>query len=230
GFPPALSGRERRLRPLALERRGRRSHLRLGLARPRGSAPAAGGRPLIMPVYALIAEPDPSQAQIYRHLAVTQGMEVKVVRDAAEAAAWLQHAGAPALTITELSLPGANGFQLIEEIRKLTPEEHAPVVAISAFRTLRDAAVRLRGELGISALLAKTAPVDSIRRAVKKVLAASQAPHGPAPSHSAPPAGPPVIEIDEERAEEVRLHRLDQMQLVDEGDQQDEELRKIVEE
>src|SRR5437762_2001226 len=65
---------------------------------------------------------------------------------------------------------------------------------------------------------------------VKKVLAASQAPHGPAPSHSAPPPGPAVIEIDEERAEELRLHRLDEMQLIDEGDHQDQELRKIVEE
>ena len=182
-----------------------------------------------MPAYALIAEPDPGQAQVYRHIAAAEGFDVKVVRGADEALAWLKFAGAPALTITELSLPGADGFRLIEEIRKLAAEEHAPIVAISAFRSLRDAALQVRGELGISALLARTAPVDSIRRAVKKVLAASQAPHGPAPATSAPP--PPaatVLEIDEERAEELRLHRLDEMGLVDEGAEQDEELKKLV--
>ena len=89
--------------------------------------------------------------------------------------------------------------------------------------------MRLREQLGISALLARSAPVDSIRRAVKKVLAASQAPHGPAPSHSAPPPNATLLEIDEERAEEIRLHKLDQMGLVDTGAQEDEELHKIVE-
>ena len=182
-----------------------------------------------MSAYALIADPEPSQVELYRHIAASEGLEVKVARSATEARAILQASGAPALTITELSLPGADGFLLIEEIRRLAPEEHAPIVAISAFRTLRDAAVRLREQLGISALLARSAPVDSIRRAVKKVLAASQAPHGPAPSHSAPPPNATLLEIDEERAEEVRLHKLDQMGLVDPGAQEDEQLHGIVE-
>ena len=183
-----------------------------------------------MPAYALIAEPDPGQAQVYRHLAQAEGFEAKVVRDGEEALAWLKFAGAPALTITELALPKLDGFRLIEEIRRLAPAATAPVVAISAFRSLRDAALRLRTDLGISALLARTAPVDSILRAMKKVLAASQAPHGPAPAtSSAPPPVATVHEIDEERAEEVRLHRLDQMQLLGaEGDHP--ELQKVVEE
>ena len=183
-----------------------------------------------MPVYALIAEPDPGQAQVYRHIAAAEGLDVKIVRGAVEARAVLEMAGAPALTITELSLPGFDAFQLLEEIRDLASEEHAPIVAISAFRALRDTAVRMRADLGISALLSKSAPVESIRRAVKKVLALSQAPHGPAPSHSTPPPIATLVEIDEERAEEVRLHRLDQMGLVDEGAAQDEELHGIVEE
>src|SRR5436305_4156542 len=109
-----------------------------------------------MPAYALIAEPDPGRSQIYRHIAAAEGFEVKVVRDSHQAMSWLQFAGAPALTITELALPGADGFHLIREIRKLAEEEHAPVVAISSFRVLRDTAMRMRTELGISALLAKS--------------------------------------------------------------------------
>ena len=181
-----------------------------------------------MTAYALIAEPDPGQAQVYRHLALAEGFEVKLARDGEQALALVRSAGAPGLTIVELALPRINGFQLIEEIRKLAPAELSPAVAVSAFRALRDAAVRLRADLGISALLARSAPVDSIRRAVKKVLAASQAPHGPAPATSAPPPTATVQEIDEDRAEEVRLHRLDQMQLVGEGE--DPELHRLVEE
>ncbi len=182
-----------------------------------------------MPSHALIVEPDPGQAQLYRHLALAEGFEVTLVRDGEQALAWLESGGAPALTIAELALPRLNGFRLIEEIRKRAPAETAPVVAISAFRSLREAAVRLRADLGISAILAKSAPVDSMRRAVKKVLAASQAPHGPAPPTSTPPPAATVLEFDEERAEEVRLHRLDQMQLVSE-DGEDPELHRIVEE
>ena len=180
-----------------------------------------------MPAYALIAEPDPAQAQVYRHIAAAEGFDVKVVRGAAEALAWLQFAGAPALTITELSLAGTDGFQLIEEIRKLASEQYAPVVAISAFRALRETAMRLRGELGISALLARSAPSDAIRRAVKKVLAASQAPHGPAPSTAPPPPVAAPLQLDEERSEEIRLHRIDQMGLS--SRERDAELDRIAE-
>src|SRR5260221_9560575 len=115
-----------------------------------------------MPSYALIAEPDPGQAQVYRHLALAEGFEVRLVRDGEQGLEVLRAAGVPSLTITELALPRLDGFRLIEEIRKLAPAANAPVVAISAFRALRDAAMRLRADLGISALLARSAPVDSI--------------------------------------------------------------------
>ena len=184
-----------------------------------------------MPAYALIVEPDPVQAQLYRHLVVAEGFEAKLARDGEQALATLRSSGAPALTITELSLAQTDGFALIGEIRKLASEEHSPVVVISAFRALRDTAVKLREELGISALLARSAPIDSISKALKRVLASSAAPHGPKPS----PAGgrhaaASGAEVDEERAEELRLHHLDEMDLVeDAAATQDDELREIVE-
>jgi len=178
--------------------------------------------------YALIADLDPSQAQIYRHIAKAQGLDPMLVRDGAAALTLLKEHGAPALTMTELSLPRVDGFRLIEEIRKLAPEEYAPVVVISAFRNLREAALAQKERLGISALLARSTPVESILRTVKKVLAASSAPHGPAQKMSAPPTSLVQPEVDEERAEEVRLHHLDQMGLVEAGAEQDQELRAIV--
>ena len=166
-----------------------------------------------MAAYALIAEPDRVQAQLYRHIAGAEGFEVRLVRDGEEALAVLREAGAPALSIVELSLPRIDGFALIGEIRSRATEPCSPVVAVSAFRLLRETAAQHRERLGISALLSRSAPLAAMRRALRKVLAASQAPHGPAKIGSAPPPAPARLEIDEDRAEEVRLHRLDRMQL-----------------
>jgi len=181
-----------------------------------------------MPSYALIVEPDPGQAQLYRHIATAEGFEARVARDGEQAAAIVRAQGAPALTVLELSLARVDGFQVIAGIRKLAAADTAPVVVVSAFRDLREVAAQYAEEMGISALLPRSASPDTVRRTVKKVLAASAAPHSPAPPISAPPPAATVLEIDEERAEEVRLHRLDQMQLLDQT--QDEELRRIAEE
>src|SRR4051812_15644712 len=135
-----------------------------------------------MPSFALIAEPDPGQARRYRHLALAEGFEVRIARDGDEALLLLRTLGAPTLTIAELALPRIDGFQLIAEIRRLAGPQSAHGVAVSAFQVLRDAARRMRAELGISALLSRNAPPGSMRRAVHKTLAASSAPRGPAPA------------------------------------------------
>ena len=185
-----------------------------------------------MTAYALIAEPDGSQAQIYRHIALAEGFDVEMVRDGAAALRLLRSAGAPALLISELSLPGADGFALLTELRKLAPAGASPAVVVSAFRELRDAAMKQRDALGISAMLAKTSPVESIRRAVKRALAGSPAPHRPAATAYQAPAGlmPPELTADaEERVEERRLQAIDDMEIVEEVPQE-EALRQIVEE
>jgi len=179
-----------------------------------------------MPSYALIAEAEPAQAQLYRHIATAEGFEVRHVRDGEQALQALRVFGAPGLTILEPSLARADGFQVIRELRRMAGADQSPVVVISAFRALREAAQDLRPELGISMVLPRNAPVEQVQRGIKKVLAASAAPHGPAPVSAPPPPPATVIALDEERAEEIRLHRLDQMHLVDNGPQ-DEMLRKL---
>lgn len=185
-----------------------------------------------MPVYALIADPDTAQAQTYRHIALAEGFDVRQVRDGEAALALLRTQGPPALLITELSLPRADGFALLSALRELAPMETAPAVVVSAFRELRDEAMRQREALGISAMLAKTSPVESVRRAVKKALAGSPTPHRPAPRAYQAPAGlapPEPTPEAEERAEEKRLQAIDDMEIVEEVPQE-EALQQIVEE
>jgi diguanylate cyclase (GGDEF)-like protein/PAS domain S-box-containing protein len=184
-----------------------------------------------LPAYALIADPDKSQAEIYRHIALAEGFDVQVVRDGDAALSLLRSLGAPALLITELSLARRDGFELLAELRKLASAESSPAVVVSAFRALRDQAMQQKDALGISAMLARTSPVESVRRAVKKALAGSPAPHKPARAYRAP-AGfepPEPTPASEERAEERRLQAIDEMEIVDEAPQE-EALRQIVEE
>jgi diguanylate cyclase (GGDEF)-like protein len=178
--------------------------------------------------YALIAEPGQGQALVYSLIARSEGLETKIVRDGQAALDVLRDHGAPALTLAELALPIVDGFKVIEEIRKLAPEEYAPVVIVSSFASLRASAEEQRERLGISALLPRGTPVEALMRTVKRVLAASASPHGPGRPLVQPLPGGGQREVDEERAEEVRLHRLDQMGIVDEGAEQDEDLRQIV--
>ena len=183
-----------------------------------------------MPAYALIAEPDPAQAQIYRHIALAEGFDPKLVRDGEQALSALRSLGAPGLTILEPSLALVDGFKVLEELRKLAPPERSPVVVISAFRELRDAALKLRDQLGIAALLARSSPVESVRRTIKKVLAASEGTRGPVPLSTQPSVPEALIlEIDEERAEELRLQHLEELEIIDDvAAPQDEELHQIV--
>ncbi len=184
-----------------------------------------------MPAYALIADPDQSQAEVYRNIALAEGFEVQVVRDGDAALDLLRTQGAPALLITELSLPRRDGFALLGELRKLASAESSPAVVVSAFRELRDEAMKQKDALGISAMLARTSPVESVRRAVKKALAGSPAPHGPARAYRAPTGfeRPEPTPEAEERAEERRLQAIDEMEIVEEAPQE-EALRQIVEE
>jgi diguanylate cyclase (GGDEF)-like protein len=178
--------------------------------------------------YALIAEPDPSQARVYAQIVESQGLACRVVRDGAAAVDILRTHGAPALTMMELSLPRLDGFRLIEEIRKLAPADRAAVVAISAFRNLRDSAVAQKNKLGIAALLARGAPVDSIFRTVRQVLARPQAKGRPAFGREMlPSSGPP--RPDHKIADVRRLQRLSADHLVESGDKtQEEDLRALV--
>ena len=140
---------------------------------------------------------------------------MQLARDGASALLLLKTRGAPSVTITELSLPQVDGFSLLAELRKIASAAESPAVVISAFRELRDTAFKLKDSLGISSLLARGAPAESIRRAVKKALSRTSTP-GPAKAERIPPRELRSLgEPDPEKVEEQRLARLDAKKLVD---------------
>lgn len=101
---------------------------------------------------AIIATLDePLAARIHARLA-EEGLHPTVVQSG-DAAIGMIEASSPAIVVTDLSLPGADGFQVVRALRSRTPPERCGVVVISAFGELRAHASLQRETLGISAVL-----------------------------------------------------------------------------
>lgn len=164
--------------------------------------------------WSLVVEPDRARAEQYVGLLEGEGLEVTVTRDGEAALALLGERGAPRLLLTELAVPKRDGFEVIEATRKASRD--CSVVVVSAFRELRDTAAR-SPELGIGALLAKTLPLPSIQKAVRKALGGEAV---PVDEVSAP-------ELSALRdAEVARLERLATSGVLEEGP--DEALQALV--
>ncbi len=137
--------------------------------------------------YALIAELDRSRAELYRQTAEEQGLETVVVRDGNSAKATLQSRGAPALLITDLSLPGSDGFSLITDLRRQFSAAKTAVVVFSAFAELRATATDLLVGLDISEVQDKSASATVVRDAVARAMAGLARADTPVQAEPKPP-------------------------------------------
>jgi diguanylate cyclase (GGDEF)-like protein len=122
-------------------------------------------------VYALIAEFDPQRAAIYRKCVEALQLEAVVVRDGDAAKDVLQMREAPALLVSDLSLPKSDGFALIAALRRLSPPDRTAIVVYSAFAELRAAALSLRGTLGIAEVGEKNLSAELVRQGMIRALA-----------------------------------------------------------
>jgi diguanylate cyclase (GGDEF)-like protein len=120
--------------------------------------------------YVLIAEFDAQQTAIYRQAVERLAIESVLVRDGIAASRVLQSRGAPVLLICDLSLPQADGFSVIAELRRLAPPERSAILVFSAHTALRAAALNLRGTLGIAEVADKNQPAESIGDAIGRTL------------------------------------------------------------
>jgi diguanylate cyclase (GGDEF)-like protein len=121
--------------------------------------------------YVLIAELDRQWAELGRDAVKDQRIEAVIVRDGNAAKRLLEARGAPLLLITDLSLPGSDGFSLIRDVREISPPEKTAVIVCSAFAEFRAAAARLRGSFGIFEITDKKLPADALGRLVARALA-----------------------------------------------------------
>ena len=121
--------------------------------------------------YALIAEFDRHRAALYRQVAEDLGLETVIVRDGNDARATLGTRGAPTLLITDLSLPGSDGFSLIADLRQRFAPNKTAVVVFSAFAELRTTASDLLASLDVSEVRDKSASASAVREVVARAMA-----------------------------------------------------------
>ena len=120
--------------------------------------------------YVLIAEFDPQQTAIYRQSVERHAIEPVLVRDGIAASRVLQSRGSPILLICDLSLPQADGFSVIAELRRLSPPDRSAILVFSAHTALRAAALNLRSTLGIAEVADKNQPPENIVEAIGRTL------------------------------------------------------------
>jgi len=123
----------------------------------------------------LLVEDDEDCRGALRVLLEYNGAEVECVGSAAAGRAALAERR-PHVVISDLSMPGEDGFSFVASLRRLLPEDggHTPVVAFSAMPPF-DARARAE-EVGFQAFLRKPLDVLLIVSTVKRLLPPSLAP------------------------------------------------------
>jgi signal transduction histidine kinase/CheY-like chemotaxis protein len=85
----------------------------------------------------LVVDDDPDTRDLLRHLLTDRGAQVEVAASAADALAVLE-SGRPDLLVSDIGMPGHDGFDLIRDVRLRWPPAALPAVALTAFARAED--------------------------------------------------------------------------------------------
>jgi len=163
--------------------------------------------------YALVVDLESSQAQLPVSILSELGVTVVTAREGDSARRVLRERGAPRLLVTELALPGLDGFGLVRALRVIDPS--VPVVIRSAFRELRRHAQHQTRELNLYGIIASHAPPSMLRSVLRSALAGIRVDAAPEP--------PEAVLAAAERHREGRVQALG----LDEERRGDSELGQI---
>ncbi len=115
----------------------------------------------------LVAEDDELTATLLRHILKRSGWEVTHYLDGREALAWAREHDA-ALILSDVKMPGMDGYELIQELRALPRHRRTPIVLVSSMS--RDSDL-IRGlELGANDYVKKPFSPDELSARLKSIL------------------------------------------------------------
>ncbi len=81
---------------------------------------------------------------------------------------------APSIVVTDLALPGIDGYQLTRRLRQQTATEHVPIIAITGYGGFMEDTERAL-TAGCDAVLTKPCLPDRLLEEVERLLAAAHA-------------------------------------------------------
>ncbi len=122
-----------------------------------------------MVLRALVVDPNPARGLMYRELLANEGLDAFVVPDGQQACKFLESGERIYLLVTELSLPRIDGFGVLRRLQR-TESAGIPVLVATAFHEMRETALRLREELGISAVVSPSISPEALLDVVVRIL------------------------------------------------------------
>lgn len=147
--------------------------------------PAAAARDIELS-YVLVADTDDQRTAACLESIKTSKVGVLVARNGEEAVGILQRFGPPMLLIIDLSLPGKDGFAVIEALRGVD-RGRAEIIAWSSSRELREFASNRLAGLSVRILGGSVSPAV-LRGAIERALRSGAGATGPSSPSSAPTA------------------------------------------
>ena len=142
----------------------------------------------------LLVQPDPAQARRLEHLIHDLGHDCQTVRDGEAALVLLGKVSSIRLIVLELSLPGMDGFEFLEAVRKLFTLQQLTVVVVSAFQNLFPNATRLQRSLGIRNIVSSKVTALALHALFEEVF--QTLPIYKAPAKMTAPLSPKVTSLN----------------------------------
>jgi two-component system cell cycle response regulator DivK len=124
----------------------------------------------------LIVEDDPGTRLMYRDFLSHAGFRTADAHNGHQALE-KAHELRPDLVVTDIAVPGMDGFEFCRALRQSSETRHIPILAITGHAEYLDDPERFR-HAGISHVLTKPCELDEVLRELRKMLNG----HGPQPS------------------------------------------------
>jgi signal transduction histidine kinase/CheY-like chemotaxis protein len=139
-------------------------HLPLGPELPAPAAASAGDERLDAPLAVLVVEDELGVREVLRNFLCAEGCRVAEACDGAQALEWIQREGAPGLVLSDVSMPGMGGPELLERLSELGIE--VPAVLMSGYPQVEERVAALG-----AVLLSKPFTRAELARAMRAALA-----------------------------------------------------------
>ncbi len=119
----------------------------------------------------LLVDDDRDSRDLYHYILRWGGFEVLTAADGDEALRQLDEH--PDVVVLDIQLPRRNGFEILEDLRRLPSAASVPVIALTGYA---DAAYRARTVSGFADVLEKPCDANDLIGKVRQALGAAQAP------------------------------------------------------
>jgi CheY-like chemotaxis protein len=127
------------------------------------------GAPSLAGLQILLVDDEPDTLAMFRDALEGAGARVRAVPNAAEALR-VAESWRPDLLVSDLGLPGMDGYELLQTLRHRGPQRTLPAVAVSAYASMDDRTRALA--VGFTAHVAKPIDPAALVRALNSALPA----------------------------------------------------------